>query len=146
MLVVIFRQNIKLFINHKKERTAHMALFDYTTFRLMEQGIGLLSRQQNIIAHNIANADTPDYKCKYLYFAGVLKEQMDKEGVPTGEKRLELASSVYVDEKTKDQPDGNNVDNDTQQALFVKNAIQYEEVIKQMNAEFNMMRTAMRRS
>ncbi|MBR4112350.1 MAG: flagellar basal body rod protein FlgB [Ruminiclostridium sp.] len=122
-----------------------MALFDYTSFRIMEQGINLLSQQQNIIAHNIANQDTPDYKCKYLYFAGVLKEQMDKEGVPTGKKRLELESTVYVDENTKDQPDGNNVDSDTQQALFAKNAIQYEAIIKQMNSEFNMMRTAMSR-
>ena len=65
-----------------------MALFDYTSFRIMEQGINLLSQQQNIIAHNIANQDTPDYKCKYLYFAGVLKEQMDSEGVSTGKKRL----------------------------------------------------------
>ncbi len=122
-----------------------MALFDYTSFRIMEQGINLLSQQQNIIAHNIANQDTPDYKCKYLYFAGVLKDQMDKEGVPTGKKRLELESTVYVDDNTKDQPDGNNVDSDTQQALFAKNAIQYEAIIKQMNSEFNMMRTAMSR-
>ncbi len=123
-----------------------MALFDYTTFRLMEQGISLLSQQQNIIAHNIANQDTPDYKCKYLYFAGVLKDEMDKNGVATGKKCIELESTIHVDENVKDQPDGNNVDNDTQQALFAKNAIQYEAVIKQMNAEFNMMRTAMRRS
>ena len=123
-----------------------MALFDYTSFRIMEQGINLLSQQQNIIAQNIANQDTPDYKCKYLYFAGVLKEQMDKDGIPTGKKRLELESTVYVDDNTKDQPDGNNVDSDTQQALFAKNAIQYEAIIKQMNSEFNMMRTAMSRT
>lgn len=123
-----------------------MALFDYTSFRIMEQGINLLSQQQNIIAQNIANQDTPDYKCKYLYFAGVLKEQMDSSGVSTGKKRLELESTVYVDDNTKDQPDGNNVDSDTQQALFSKNAIQYEAIIKQMNSEFNMMRTAMSRT
>ncbi|MBO5266401.1 MAG: flagellar basal body rod protein FlgB [Ruminiclostridium sp.] len=123
-----------------------MALFDYTSFRIMEQGISLLSQQQNIIAHNIANQDTPDYKCKYLYFAGVLKEQMDKNGEATGKKRIELESTIYVDDNTKDQPDGNNVDADTQQALFAKNAIQYEAIINQMNAEFNMMRVAMRRT
>lgn len=122
-----------------------MALFDTTPFRIMEQGISLLSEQQNIIAHNIANQDTPDYKCKYLYFAGVLKEQMDKQGEPVGKKRLELESTVYVDENTKDQPDGNNVDSDTQQALFAKNALQYQALINQMNAEFNLIRTAMRR-
>lgn len=123
-----------------------MALFDYTSFRIMEQGLGLLSQQQSIIAQNIVNQDTPDYKCKYLYFAGVLKDKLDSSGTQTGKKRLELQSSVYVDEDTKDQPDGNNVDNDTQQALFAKNAYQYQAVINQLNAEFNMLRTAMTRT
>lgn len=123
-----------------------MGLFDSTSFRVMEQGIKLLSQQQNIIGQNISNQDTPDYKCKYLYFAGVLKDELDKTGKATGKKRISLASSVYVDENTKDQPDGNNVDADTQQALFVKNAYQYQAAINQINAEFNMLRTAMSRS
>lgn len=122
-----------------------MALFDTTAFRIMEQGLTLLSKQQSIIAQNIANQDTPDYKCKYLYFAGALKEKLDENGQTTGKKRLELVSTIYTDNNTKDQPDGNNVDNDTQQALFVKNAIQYEAIINQMNSEFNMMRTAMKK-
>lgn len=123
-----------------------MGLFDSTSFRVMEQGIKLLSLQQNIIGQNISNQDTPDYKCKYLYFAGVLKDELDKSGKATGKKRISLESTVYVDDKTKDQPDGNNVDADTQQALFVKNAYQYQAVINQINAEFNMLRTAMSRS
>ena len=123
-----------------------MGLFDSTSFRVMEQGIKLLSQQQNIIGQNISNQDTPDYKCKYLYFAGVLKDKLDKSGKATGKKRISLESTVYVDENTKDQPDGNNVDADTQQALFVKNAYQYQAVINQINAEFNMLRTAMSRS
>ena len=123
-----------------------MALFDTTSFRIVEQGIDLLSRQQQVIAQNIANQDTPGYHCKYLYFAGALKEKIDEQGQKTGKKRLELVSAIHVDDTTKDQPDENNVDNDTQQALFAKNALQYEELIKQMNSEFTMMRTAMRRS
>ena len=58
----------------------------------------------------------------------------------------ELASVIHTDENTKDQPDGNNVDSDTQSALFAKNALQYQALINQINAEFTMMRTAMRKS
>ncbi|MBP5605639.1 MAG: flagellar basal body rod protein FlgB [Ruminiclostridium sp.] len=123
-----------------------MALFDTTSFRIATQGLELLTKQQSIIAQNIANQDTPDYKCKYLYFAGVLREKLDEAGRRTGAKRLELASVIHTDETTKDQPDGNNVDADTQEALFAKNAIQYEELINQINSEFTMMRTAMRKS
>ncbi len=123
-----------------------MALFDTTSFRIAEQGLNLLTKQQAIIAQNIANVDTPDYKCKYLYFAGVLKEKLDESGRSTGKKRLELASVIHTDETTADQPDGNNVDSDTQSALFAKNALQYEALINQINSEFTMMRAAMRKS
>ncbi len=123
-----------------------MALFDTNSFRIAEQGLKLLSQQQAVIAQNIANQDTPDYKAKYLYFAGVLRDKLDEAGQKTGTKRLELASVIHTDETTADQPDGNNVDADTQEALFAKNAIQYEALINQINSEFTMMRTAMRRS
>ena len=66
--------------------------------------------------------------------------------LPCAPTEEQIANDEYVDENTKDQPDGNNVDSDTQQALFAKNAIQYEAIIKQMNSEFNMMRTAMSRT
>ncbi len=121
-------------------------LFNTTSFRLLEQGINVLNRQQTIIAQNIANQDTPNYKCKYLYFGGVLKDKLDAVENSKYTKQLEIASAVYVDENTKDQPDGNNVDTDTQNALFAKNGIMYEELINQMNSEFNLMRTAMKRS
>lgn len=121
-------------------------LFNTTSFRLLEQGINVLNRQQTIIAQNIANQDTPNYKCKYLYFGGVLKDKLDAVENSKYTKQLEIASAIYVDENTKDQPDGNNVDTDTQNALFAKNGIMYEELINQMNSEFNLMRTAMKRS
>lgn len=116
-------------------------LFGTTSFRLMEQGLSALKQQQDVIAQNIANMDTPDYKCKYLTFTGVLKDVVDKDS--KYKKMLELETNVVVDEDTNDQPDGNNVDNDTQQALLAKNQIYYQALIKQMNSEFNMMRTAM---
>ena len=153
-----------------------MALFDTTSFRVATQGLKLLSQQQAVIAQNIANQDTPDYKCKYLYFSAVLRDKLEQaSAVNTGNntqkfstgfvgfereadekpyeftppidgKRLELASVIHTDETTADQPDGNNVDADTQEALFAKSAIQYEALINQINSEFTMMRTAMRKS
>ncbi|MBO6301647.1 MAG: flagellar basal body rod protein FlgB [Ruminiclostridium sp.] len=154
-----------------------MALFDTTAFRIASQGLSLLTKQQAVIAQNIANQDTPDYKCKYLYFSAVLREkleEMSKETVfSTGfeedvgfernsdepyyefdarprieldGRKIELAAAIHTDKTTADQPDGNNVDADTQEALFAKNALQYEALINQINSEFTMMRTAMRKS
>lgn len=123
-----------------------MALFDTTGFRILEQGMNIINESQAVIANNIANQDTPDFKCKYLYFAGVLSDKLNATENSKYKKELNLESTVYTDNVTYDQPDGNNVDSDTQQALFAKNALLYEALLNQMNSEFTLMRTAMSRT
>ncbi|MCL2077162.1 MAG: flagellar basal body rod protein FlgB [Oscillospiraceae bacterium] len=122
-----------------------MKLFGNTAFRVAEQGISIMKEQNVIIGHNISNATTPGYKTKYLYFEGILRDKIDN---PTHkyQKELSIGTAVYIDQVTKGQPDGNNVDNDTQQALFVKNRLHYDALINQINAEFELLRTAMRRN
>ncbi len=119
-------------------------LFDTTSFRITEQGLNVLNQQSKIIAQNITNQDTPDYKCKYLYFEGILRDKLNTTS--KFKKELTLGTAVYVDKITKDQPDGNNVDYDTQAALYEKNRIQYDALINQMNGEFDLLRSAMRKT
>ena len=99
-----------------------------------------------MIEQNIVNQDTPGYKCKYVYFSGVLRDKLNASEDTKFKKELHLSSYIYTDDNTYDQPDGNNVDNDTQQALFVKNALLQDALINQMNSEFTLMRTAMSRN
>lgn len=36
-----------------------MALFDTTGFRLLEQGLDYVHKNESVIMHNLANVDTP---------------------------------------------------------------------------------------
>jgi flagellar basal-body rod protein FlgB len=121
-------------------------LFNTNAFRIVEQGISALAQQNRVIAQNIANADTPGYKAKYLYFEGILRDKIGARETSRFKKELHIETGMQVDRFTKGQPDGNNVCNDTQQALFSKNKLHYEALINQMNAEFELLRTAMRRN
>jgi flagellar basal-body rod protein FlgB len=121
-------------------------LFNTTAFRVVEQGINVMAQQNRIIAHNIANMDTPGYKTQYLYFEGILRDKVNARETSKFGKELHIGTAIYTDRYTKGQPDGNNVDNDTQQALFAKNKLLHEALINQMNAEFELLRTAMRRN
>ncbi|MCM1054990.1 MAG: flagellar basal body rod protein FlgB [Bacteroides sp.] len=123
-----------------------MALFDTTGFRILEEGLEVVNRSQRVIENNIANQDTPNFKCKYLYFSGVLRDKLNVSENAKYTKELHLSSYIYTDDNTYDQPDGNNVDSDTQQALFVKNGLLQEALINQMNSEFTLLRTAMSRT
>ncbi|MDR0223365.1 MAG: flagellar basal body rod protein FlgB [Oscillospiraceae bacterium] len=119
-------------------------LFGTTSFRIMEQGLQYINERKKIIAQNIANIDTPGYKSKYLTFSGVLKDRINQNA--KYKKELHLKQELYVDKDTKGQPDGNNVDYEVQAAALKSNALRQEAVINQIEAEFRMMRTAMRRN
>ena len=72
-----------------------MALFDTNAFRVAEQGLAVLWQKQQIIAQNIANADTPDYNCKYLDFAGVLRDKLRSNGTVDTELNT-MADCMYT--------------------------------------------------
>ena len=108
-----------------------MALFNTNAFRITEQGLSVLWQKQQIIAQNIANQDTPGYNCKYLDFYAVLKDKMESTSVvggkaKEGSKQVELATRVYEDTATNTQPDGNNVDVDSQSNELAKVQLHYQ--------------------
>lgn len=118
-----------------------MALFDTTAFRILEQGLSVMWRKGTVIQENIANADTPNYNCKYLTFEGILKDKLRSNG--TVKKELNLAEGLYIDMITDDQADHNNVDNDTQQAEYLKVQYRMEALINSMNGNFSRIKSAM---
>lgn len=118
-----------------------IGLFDTNSFRVMEQGLAILWEKGKIHQENIANADTPEYNCKYLTFEGILRDKLRANG--TIKKELNLTDGLYVDYYTSDQADGNNVDSDVEQAEYLKTTYRMEAIINQMNAEFSMLKSAM---
>ncbi len=123
-----------------------MTLFDTTGFRVLQEGINICAKNRDVIANNIINQDTPGYKCKYLQFGAVLRDKMNMVEGEKYTKELHFADYTITDRGTEDQPDENNVDFDTQQNLFVQNSVLYDALVNQMNSEFTLMRSAMRRS
>ena len=118
-----------------------MALFNTNAFRITEQGLSVLWQKQQIIAENIANADTPDYNCKDLDFAGIFRDKLRSNG--TVDTEIDLVQRLFIDRVTDDQADGNNVDNDVQQGELAKAQIQYDAIMNSMNGNFARVRSAM---
>ena len=126
-----------------------MALFNTNSFRVTEQGLSVLWQKQQVIAQNIANQNTPDYNCKYLDFYAVLKDKVNNSSVvggeaAPGEKQVQLVTRVIEDKNTNTQPDGNNVDVDSQSAELAKVQLQYQALKNHMNGQFTRLRSAMK--
>ena len=118
-----------------------MALFDTKAFRISEQGLSVLWQKQQLIAENIANANTPDYNSKYHDFAGIFRDKLRSNG--TVDTEIDLVQRLFIDRVTDDQADGNNVDNDVQQGELAKAQIQYDAIMNSMNGNFARVRSAM---
>jgi flagellar basal-body rod protein FlgB len=98
--------------------------------------IALRARRAEILAGNLANADTPNFKARDLDFGTALREAGKAAGpahmVRTHPRHLPAQSGGAADAELKyripEQPsiDGNTVDTHVEQAKFMDNAMRYQ--------------------
>ncbi|MCP4433036.1 MAG: flagellar basal body rod protein FlgB [Gammaproteobacteria bacterium] len=106
-------------------------------FSIHDDAMILRARRSSILASNIANTDTPDYKARDIDFRSVLRS-VEKPTV--GDKlrlaathRSHLSARGFGNDATLQYRnplhaslDGNTVDSHVEQARFSENAIQYQ--------------------
>ncbi len=117
-------------------------------FELHAQGMQLRAQRAEVIAGNIANADTPGYKAKGMDFQKAFAQATQKQQTGmsrTNEKhfdvRIELNNSV--DFRVPDQPDtgdGNTVDVQVERNLYLKNSLEYQASIQFLNGKIQSMK------
>jgi len=105
--------------------------------------------KNEIIANNIANVDTPDYKRKDLDFESLLAQALSDTSVHTKNLDKKVANinlsslnpNIYTEYSTLNyRYDGNNVDIDTESAYLADNQIRYQFLLDSMNQEFSRLK------
>ena len=120
------------------------------------EALKLRSQRTEVLATNLANADTPGYRARDIDF----KSAMAAAGAsPDGSVRLRTTNAGHMDPAavsgTVDgnpnlkyrQPlapalDGNTVDVQMEQAAFAENAIRYQSTLTLIGAKFRGLMTA----
>jgi flagellar basal-body rod protein FlgB len=110
-----------------------------------EQVLSLRAQRQQLLASNIANADTPNYKAVDIDFNSAMQSALQQ----VNPAELKLTSSSHlpntgtignadIKERASKQNslDGNTVDMDVERAQFTENALQYEAAITLINNQF----------
>ena len=123
-------------------------------FKFMQDALNLRAYRQQILASNIANADTPNYKARDIDFA---KELQRAQGVQAGRLGMAATSANHLQAsgsmlnaqalyRTPVQPsiDGNTVDMDVERAQFADNAIHYQFVLDRISSKMKTMLAAIR--
>lgn len=122
-------------------------------FSFQQQALGLRAQRQQVLAANIANADTPNYKARDFDFSAVLKDAV--AGRASGNLQLANTSSGHLQGsgeggparlmyrgETQSSVDGNTVNMDVERAQFAENAIQYEAGITFISGQLKTLMSA----
>jgi len=123
-------------------------------FGFQERALGLRGYRQQLLASNIANADTPNYKAVDIDFAKTLKAaqsaQMNFELAKTSPMHLDgknaAVGGVKPMYRTTVQPsiDGNTVDSNIEQAQFSENALNYMATLQFISGQIRNVQEALR--
>jgi flagellar basal-body rod protein FlgB len=118
-----------------------------------QTALNLQAQRQQMLASNIANADTPNYKARDIDFRSALKGALGERSGPltlagTSEKHLSASDSMpfgaYVGYRRDFQSnvDGNTVNMDVERAAFAENSVHYEASVAFINSLLRGMQTA----
>jgi len=121
-----------------------------------QAAINLRQQRQEVLASNIANADTPNYKARDFDFNAALREVMG-ERMRLADTRLTLTSARHIPARAVSpdpaqlmyrqplQPsmDGNTVDMDVERVQFADNTLRYQSDLTIISARIKTMMAAL---
>ena len=124
---------------------------------LLERGLDAVWLRQQVIAQNIANVNTPEYKSMRVDFedalahalrgqTGFTARRTRKRHIQFGEGSDPMAVTptiAYNDHYTM-RMDGNNVDIEQENTAQAENTIRYDLLSAKMNAEFSRLKLVIR--
>lgn len=133
-----------------------------SAFNFHQRALSLRQSRHEVLAANIANADTPNYKARDIDFASELNKAVkagqsvqQNGGVAlarTSDRHIEAqgttwrgAASTDLLYRVPDQPslDGNTVDMDRERSQFTDNALRYQAGLTIMNRRIQGLKNAM---
>jgi flagellar basal-body rod protein FlgB len=125
--------------------------------RFNETALSLRAQRQELIASNIANADTPNFKARDIDFSSAMQGALARAANPSGPLAATNRSHVQPAADGKALPDGtpvlyrgvvqgavdgNTVDMDVERNQFADNALRYEAGITMINHQIRGLMAA----
>jgi flagellar basal-body rod protein FlgB len=115
-----------------------------------EKALHFRAQRAEVLASNLVNVDTPNFKARDIDFSSVMKAQQSGRSMSTTHGRhINAASTGMSNElmyRTPMQPslDGNTVDEQAELARFAKNSLDFQASFKILNGTLKAMRSAIR--
>jgi flagellar basal-body rod protein FlgB len=116
-----------------------------------EQALQVKSRRLEVLAQNIANADTPHYKARDIDFKAVMKQTQHQDNAmkTTSQGHFAVGQGLDADGMRFRTPfntafDGNTVEMSVEQAQYGKAAADYQATLNFLESRVSGVRKALR--
>lgn len=133
-----------------------MKLFDSPTITLLNKSMDVASERNTVIADNMANVDTPNFKRREVIFEDKLQKALLNNNQQLGvrvtnyrhistesdQNIFHLEPEIVEMNDTSYRNDGNNVDIDVESAKLAKNKLYYDSLTQSINNEIRLLRLA----
>lgn len=114
---------------------------DYT-YNLIKKGLNVANLRGQVIANNMANINTKNFKRSSVSFEDTLKDvsgEIQSKGYVDGASKISYGSTEVVqDNSTSMRSDGNNVDLEVEKTNQAANTLMYNALITQANNQIKM--------
>lgn len=122
-------------------------------FGIHAQALSVQRQRMEVLASNLANADTPHYQARDIDFAKVLASTQENTGSTLalaatsaqhvqGNSSTSLTSPLSFRVPLQPSVDGNTVDEQVEQAAFADAALHYQASLSFLNGEVKGLMTA----
>lgn len=122
---------------------------------VFSQAMNLRTQRHQVLASNIANADTPNYKARDFNFEAAMQNAMSGRS-DVGRVDMARTSAGHIEgagagasaafkyrTETQSAVDGNTVDMDVERAQITENAMQYQILTQLISNKFQGIRSAL---
>ena len=123
----------------------------FSYINILDKAADASWKRENLIANNIANADTPGYKRQDIDFQALLKEELNNYKYQNLDQKINsvdltrLNPMIYTDHGNYSyRLDGNNVDMDTEQVELASEQIKYQALTNSITSEFQRLQAVLK--
>ena len=129
-----------------------MAINFHAALGNVPQILAFREKRGEVLAANLANADTPNFKARDLDFKSVLKQtvasgvtmERTHSGHITPPQQHLFGANLMYRNPNQVSLDGNTVESHVEQAKYAENAVQYQASLSFLSGDFSDMRIALR--
>ncbi len=118
----------------------------------LPQALQLRAKRTELLASNLANVDTPNFKARDIDFRAAMDKahhnQLQLKATQSGHIQDPAASTggVPVQFRVPNQPalDGNTVNAETEKSQFSENAVQYQATLHFLSSKFSSLKATLK--